>query len=246
VRPTFTDWDKLKPGEILCDECAFWFEEQSDDLARRVGKEKPQRMRNYSHFVVNGQWTPLSKGDKKRMQEILLGTPFPELAAIAESGQKHIVFRATRNAPGSTSGWVQFEEQSIYVQPDVLHSVLTMIEALYVAFSKSEIETGRYAGYRIVKFGLDEWRTLEDQIKPLRGGLLFKLAVFLAQRRDDVGRNAHDGCRSADGDLAGDTGGLQEPLPDDHLAAVRGSNSERSVHVEPGQIHQLSLFEAGC
>jgi len=70
VRPTFTDWDKILPGDIFCQACQFCFEEQSELLAQLVGKEKPQRMRNYSHFVVDGEWIPLSKGDKAKMQGI--------------------------------------------------------------------------------------------------------------------------------------------------------------------------------
>lgn len=104
VKPTFTDRDKLLPGEIVCNACLFWFEEASQELANITGKDKPQRMRNYSHFVVNGEWIPLSKGDKARMVELLTSEPFPELAAIADSGQKHIVFRARRNPQGSKAG----------------------------------------------------------------------------------------------------------------------------------------------
>lgn len=145
ARPTFTDWDKLQPGQILCDDCAFWFEERSEKLARITGKDKPQRMRNYSHFVVGGEWTPLSKGDKARMRDILLSPPFPELAAVAASGQKHIVFRATRNPSGSRAGWVQFEEQRLWVDPPDLARLLDLIEALYPGFSKTEILFNRFA-----------------------------------------------------------------------------------------------------
>ena len=67
VRNTFTDWDKILPGEIICQPCQFSFAESSELLASRVGK----RMRNYSHFVVGGEWIPLSKADKTRMVEIL-------------------------------------------------------------------------------------------------------------------------------------------------------------------------------
>jgi hypothetical protein len=38
------------------------------------------------------------------MLELLTTFPFPELAAIAESGQKHIIFRAPRNPAGQASG----------------------------------------------------------------------------------------------------------------------------------------------
>jgi len=245
VKPTFTDHDKLLDGDGVCPDCLFWFDERSEEMAARVGKDKPQRMRNYSHFVVSGEWTPLSKGDKERMQTLLLSSPFPELAAIAESGQKHIVFRARRNSPGATCGWIQFEEQSLFVQPQELRDLMELIEALYVHFSKGEIETGNYKPYRVMSFGVEQWQELEEQVKPLRGGLLFRVVLFLAQRRDD-GRIEGAGNGPAMDSLAGDTAGLQEPLSAQHLAAVRGPREKRGVHKQPGQVRQLSLFEPEC
>jgi len=282
VKPTFTDWDKLQPGEIICNDCLFWFDESSEALTKKVGKwwltfEEflvansdrvegwrkrngmrcmptphdlkmeltwggwciPQRMRNYSHFIVNGEWIPLSKGDKAQMKELLLGEPFPELAAIAESGQKHIVFRATRNPPGAKAGWVQFEEQSLFLEPEKLAVLLSEIEELYTTFSKAEIESGDYASYRILKFGFDEWMALEAEIKSLRGGLLFALAIFLAQKGDE---NAPESSRFAHGDLAGDTAGLQEQVPKNDLAAVRGQREVGGLHEQPGQVRQLTLL----
>ena len=182
VKTTFMDWDKLVAGEIACDGCLFWLDEASEELARRVGKEKPQRMRNYSHFVVNGEWMPLSKGDKVRMRALLLGRPFPELAAVAISGQKHIVFRARRNPPGGRAGWVQVEEAAVFVDPAELGALLESVEELYLGFSKAEIATGQYRQYRIRKFGLARWRELDMCIRDRRGSPLLDLAIFLAQR----------------------------------------------------------------
>jgi hypothetical protein len=75
VRPTFTDHDKLAPGEIVCHACQFCFTDQNAALAHLVGKAEPQRTRNYSHFVLRGEWIPLSKGDKRRMRDLLLEEP---------------------------------------------------------------------------------------------------------------------------------------------------------------------------
>lgn len=36
VKPTFTDWDKLQPGEIICNDCLFWFDESSEVLTKRA------------------------------------------------------------------------------------------------------------------------------------------------------------------------------------------------------------------
>lgn len=177
VRPTFTDWDKLVPGTILCHSCQFCFAEASELLAGLVGKEKPQRMRNYSHFVVNGKWEPLSKGNKGRMREILLAG-IPGVAVVAESGQKHIIFRAV-------PGVVQFEETQIRdLSP--FTGILAVVEELYNGgISKGEIGTGRYTGHRILKFGFERWRELDSYLSPLRQGRVFALALFLAQKEEE-------------------------------------------------------------
>lgn len=178
VRPTFTDWDKLQPGDILCQPCQFAFEERSKLLALRVGKEKPQRMRNYSHFVVDDEWIPLSKGNKVRMVHILLDES-PEMAIVAVSGQKHLIFRAQ-------PGWWQVEEQSHLADPLTLRWHLERIEALYNGFSKGEIKTGDYAQHRVLKFGTASWWKLEAELKPRRGGMFFSLALFLAQKKGET------------------------------------------------------------
>lgn len=257
VPKTFTNWDLLFPGEVICDACAFWFAQRSEELARRTGKEKLQRMQNYSHFVKAGEWIPLGKGDKARMQELLLAPPFPEMAAITTSGQKHIAFRARRrlNPPGATAGWVQFEEHSLWVEPEKLRALLDIIEELYTVFSKSEIETGQYNQYRIQSFGMERWMELEDKIGPIRKTLLFALALFLAQRKEEsqhgtTGNNeeqgagtAADGGEPANGDLAGDPGRVQAAVRTQHLGAVREPGAERGVHQQPGKVRQLSIFE---
>jgi len=245
VKPTFTDHDKLLAGDGVCSDCLFWFNERSKELATLVGKDKPQRMRNYSHFVQVDKWMPLSKGNKQRMQEILFTYPFPTLAAIADSGQKHIVFRARRNPPDSTCGWIQFEEQALFVQPQELKDLLELIETLYAHFSKGEIETGDYKSYRVMSFGVERWQGLEEQVNPRRGSLLFKVALFLAQRREDGQVEGASGGSAMDG-LARDTAGLQETLPPQHLATVRGPREKRGVHKQPGQVRQLALFELEC
>ena len=180
VKPTFTDWDKIgTAGEILCHACQFCFTDQNEPLAKLVGKDKPQRTRNYSHFVLRGQWIPLSKGAKHRMRELLLDCA-PEVAVIADSGQKHIIFRAT-------PGWWQFEEQAIRPFPRELRAILDPVERLYNAgFSKTEIESGRYSSKRLIDAGISLWQPAEREVSPWRGSIRLQLALFLAQKeRDD-------------------------------------------------------------
>lgn len=239
VRRTFTDHDLLLPGDIICQPCQVLFDERNEELARRVGKNKPQRMRNYSHFVVNDRWIPLSKGDKNGMITILAQEP--NLAVVATSGQKHLLFRAR-------PGWWQIEEESTLPFPDRLWHALGLVELLYSSgFSKGEIESGRYYHSRIMEFGLNRFMRLEEELKPARGTLPLELAVFLAQKREleDDGRLSAGIPYRLEADhpaLARDTGRLQAEIRPEHLAAVRGSDTERGVHEQGESVRQLNLL----
>lgn len=244
VKDTFTNHDLLLPGDIICDSCLFWFDYNSVELQQRMGKDKPQRMLNYSHFIKGGLWFPFSKSNKAGMADMLAEFPFPEIAAVAESGQKHIVFRARMNPAGQAAGWIQFEEQSLWVEQSALCETLAVVNDLYRIFSKTEIETGKYYPANIIKFGIDPWRAQEEKIRRLRGGLLLKLCLFLAQRKEENdGRkeSGHDGDAAAF-HLGGRPGGVQEQIPDDDLGAVRERDSGGGLHQQPLEIHQLDLF----
>jgi hypothetical protein len=245
VKDTFTNHDLLMPGDIICSSCLFWFEQRSTELQRIMGKDRPLRMQNYSHFVVDGQWTPVSKGNKPQMTKFLLAFPFPEIAVIAVSGQKHLAFRARHNPTGQNAGWVQLEEQAVWVESKNLESLLTMIEELYQVFSKGEIETGNYSLHRIMQYGSDRWYQQEQEIRLVRKTGLFQLALFLAQRKEDDGNSGDEGNSSdaAQDNLEGDPEGLQEQVPNDDLGAIRERDQISSLHGQPGEIHQLDLFK---
>ena len=247
VRPTFTDHDKLVAGEIICHRCRFLFEERSELLAQRTSKDKPQRMRNYSHFVVDGAWIPLSKGNKCRMKDLLLGEPFPELACIAESGQKHLLFRAVWNPPDATRGYVQFEEQSVAIFPPLLRHTLEVIESLYTVFNKTEIGTGHYSQYRIKQFGYVQFHFCETQLKTQRQTVLFKLALFLAQKGEADDGITRQGSGATTDNLAGSAARLSAEILE-HLGTVREQHPSSGVHQQPGEVRQLPMFEneRGC
>lgn len=177
VKETFTDHDKLLPGLIVCHACQFCTAEATPGLAERVRKDKPQKMRNYSHFVTDQVWYPLSKGQKGEMRRLLFaGT---EVAVIAESGQKHLL-------PFARIGWWTFELAVVKPFPRKLKEILTVIEPLYQAgISKTEIETGHYASTRILAVGLQAWQAAESCIKQWRATVPFQLALFLAQRTEN-------------------------------------------------------------
>lgn len=237
VRDTFTDHDKLLPGEIICQSCQFCFDEASPLLTERAGKEKLQRMRNYSHFVVDGEWLPLSKGQKTEMLEALRSNP--SVAIIAESGQKHIIFRAQ-------PGWWQFEESSMLPNLPALEALLSLTQEMYQVFSKDEIATGNYDQRRIMEFGINRFLRVEQEVRKSRGSLPFNLAIYLTQKGDEDGRlpeGVSSSTQDSDPALAGTKWGVQAQVRPQHLGAVRGEHSQRSVHKQPEQVRQQSLFE---
>ncbi len=222
---TFLDYDKARApsSTVLCAACLFSLQERSPVLQARVGKDKPQCMRNYSHLVLHGQWLPFSKAQKRALYAALCQGP--ELAVIAVSGQKHLIFRAQ---PGR---W-QVEEQTL--RPDLprLQRLLAGMQPLYAGgFSKAEIESGRYLPRRILQFGLEPWQALEADLAPARGSALFELAVYLLQKDEEEDRGSSEasgpGHPTGLGAVARDTGGIQAPLCSRDLGTVPESPARR-------------------
>lgn len=233
VKPTFTDHDKARCPESdhLCAGCVFCSLERSVWLQERLGKDKPQTMRNYSHFVAGGQWHCLTKAETARMRELL---PVADVAVIADSGQKHLCFRAV---PGM---W-QFEEQRLWPDWPGLQRLLGLVEELYVSFSKAEIASGNYRPHRIRAFGLGHWRELETELRPHRGTVLMELALFLAQKEEDGGLGGKGGAHRVGGAPLDELGHVGEQETE-ILGRLDQRGSRQRLHQQPEQVRQLTLL----
>ena len=246
----FTDWDKLaRPDSIrVCPACAFAFFER----VPMEGREKLQRMRTYSHVVAAGKWHIYTKGDKDAIRSILLDPPDGAwMCAIAESGQKHVLFRASVNT-GKNAYHVQFEETSVFVRRDAFVDLVSHVEALYVYFSKAAIESGEYLALPkiINQYGpqiIDEWDHHEQYIRRYRPSRMLDLALFVARKEEPIGRD--------DTAPYGDGACLDHPPVDrlgrvavegaDLLEHTPGSSGGQRVHRRPSEVAQLSLFTDG-
>lgn len=180
VRDSFLDHDKLGPGTLLCGPCQFLFEDKSRVLQARRGTATPQKMRTYSHVIdAAGAWHPLSKGDKPALTSQLLAQPGPQVAVVATSGQKHLLFRAQ-------GGWWQVEEQAVRPNVPRLTWLLGLVTTLLAAgLSKTEIATGQVRQSRLRQAGLATYHPVRA-LQPHQGSVLLTLALFLATSPREV------------------------------------------------------------
>lgn len=171
VKPTFTDHASLLPGDIICNEALFCFDEASAEVQKKTGKEKLQRFRTYSHIIYNNEWFCVTKADKKSIFEMICKGA--ELVCLTDSGQKHILFK-------HKIGMWQLDE--LFISPDIeylqfLHSIMTKL--LDFGFTQSSIITGDYNANFIAKNGFDVWKENEDKLKEHRGVPMFDFASWM-------------------------------------------------------------------
>lgn len=172
VRKTFNDYDSLKPGTIISNEALFCFDEASEVIMKKTGRDKPQRFRTYSHIIdASGNWHCLTKADKPEIyKQIITGS---ELVCLTETGQKHILFK---HHPGT------WQLDDIHLTPDVetltfLHSA--MCDLMRMGFSQREIKTGGYLLSRIGLTDVQKWRETEHSIMGYRGSQIFDFTSFM-------------------------------------------------------------------
>jgi hypothetical protein len=239
IKDTFMDHDQLYPGDVVCRACLFCVDDHSTALQALTGRDKPQRMRNYTHIVTaDGRWLALGKDQKPAILAALTQARAPQVASIALGGQKHVVLRAQ---PGQ---W-QVELDRVWPDPVRLRALVTAVGRLYAepTVTKSMMESGEYGQRAIRAMGPGPWYAAEAAVRPSRGSTLFALAVWLAQRReagDDA--TARCGGRTARADLARDSERLQDEVQLHNLGPVRESGPECGLHEHTGQISQPDLF----
>lgn len=250
VSDAFTNHDRLCPGSVICGICQFAFAQGSTFLAQRTGRDKPQKMQNYSHIVLRGEWYPLHKGQKAEILSLLRQSP--ELAAISTSGQKHVAFRAR-------PGWWQVEEQSVLPDMAALDTCLGLIGKFYAVYSKDEIATGNYSPGRTMtyaqSYGMADYLSTEAALRQWRGTPYFDLALYLAQKASDDEPNG-DGLERvptgvsfrpdvADPPVERAGTRVQAEVRAQHLGTVREQHPRGGVHQQCEQVLQRSLFEIG-
>lgn len=195
----------------ICEPCV-WVMSRAPGVV--PGKPPTHNWRLYT-VLVQGEHVWLgNKSDKPAILAWLRAPKqAPWFAAIADSGQKHVVPYAPLNL--SAVGRVQFEEDVVAWSP-ALDEVTAATSALLTAgATKEAIEGGSYSPGEWQRCGAEAIKAYEMTARKWRGGAPFRLALWLAQRDEDAvavrvaaekEARSGKGRRSNNGDVARDDG----------------------------------------
>lgn len=185
---SYTGQNRVRAPEsqIVCEPCV-WVGARSSPVPGRPpkeGKTAGGNFRNYSHLLDGATYVNASKGEKPAILAFLRRRKTGQwFAAIAESGQKHVVSGCPVNPAGTHPGRVAFEEDLIDLPRDDPDLVLVdhVAATLTAGATKEEVLRGDY--------GPGAWARCRISIMAFealhagkRASRWFRLAVFLAQR----------------------------------------------------------------
>lgn len=179
---TFTSQNRVRGGHHLthvCEACA-WVTSRAQGVV--PGAPPAHNWRLYSVLVDGAEMWRGNKGDKPA---ILAWLRAPKrgawFAAIADSGQKHVIPFAPVNPAGSRRGRVQFEDDVLTLGD--FGAVDKTAALLTAGATKDSIATGHYTPGEVQRCGWDRIHEYEfKHASTLRGSPWFRLAVWLAQR----------------------------------------------------------------
>jgi len=195
IKDTFTNRDIVKcPGSrYVCAGCVDllgWGNDEMlmlDGTIKQRSNDKGMAPRMYSWFITKNKKWAFTKAHTALIREILLhNQPEPPFSIIlAESGQKHLIFRAPV-AMSNTEYPVMLEEEIVIVKPELLESRISMALPIVAAIGKPALlgELGFNAFIAFEKYhgntvALEEW--LKVQHEPLS-----RLAAWLSKSKEDA------------------------------------------------------------
>ena len=199
---TYTDQARVAvpTATHVCEACCFVMSRVSPVPGRpaKDGKQFGGNFRNYSHLWEQGWEAPVfgddgssfpgyanaSKGQKPLIRAFIERQHVaPWFAAIADSGQKHVLPYVPMNQQG-LGGLVLFDEALIRVPTDTgLIGALCLM--LTDGATKEELDRGEYRPQTWLRLGRERIREFESTHGRSRGHW-FALALWLAQRDEEA------------------------------------------------------------
>jgi len=185
----FTDQNKCRwPGAThVCEACAWACSWVAPPGFYGPDNPKPKRgvnLRLFSHLYDAGKYIYANKANKPLILSWLRAPKAgPWFAAIADTGQKHVLPWTPMNLSGGLGGTALFEESLVSLpSTDDGWRVADDCAALLAAgATKAEVLAGDYRAETWLRCK-DRVRRFEAAYSRLRGGAWFRLVVWLSQR----------------------------------------------------------------
>ena len=214
IKDTFTNRDIVKyPGsEYVCAGCVEslgWGCDEMlmlDETIKHRSNDKGMAPRMYSWLLTKDKKWAFTKAHTSIIREIVLhNQPEPPFSIIlADSGQKHLIFRAPV-AMSKTDFPVMLEEEIININPALLERRITMALPLVAAIGKpallEELNFNAYIAfekYHGNTVALEEWQKVRHE--PLS-----RLAAWLSKSKEDA---QHECPTTKPGRIPEETGGV--------------------------------------
>ncbi len=184
----FTDQNKARrqDSELVCEACCWacaW--NVPPGFPPPEPGKKGLNLRLFSHLYDDRGYLALNKAKKP---EILRWLREPKqgrwFAAIADTGQKHLLPWTPLNPAGSAAGVVRFEERTVRLGDFAI--VDSMTRMLSGGVTKAEIATGDYSVRTWREFEPATVRAFESMHARIRGTAWFELALWLSQRDEEI------------------------------------------------------------
>ena len=186
---SYTDQNKLMGhglSDRICEPCVYvhsWVQPPGYPPAE-PGK-KGVNLRLFSHMYDERGYVFANKGSKPVIRDWLRAPKQGAWwAAIADSGQKHVLPWARANTTRTRgNGIVRFEQRDVVIGDWLLADAITAL--LTAGVTKAELETGAFTPRA--------WQLAEQQLRAFvreygreRGGGWYELALWLSQRDEDA------------------------------------------------------------
>lgn len=186
---SFTDQNKLMGhglSDRICEPCVYvhsWV--QPPGYPPATDGKRGVNLRLFSHMYDERGYVFANKGSKPVIREWLRGPKVGAWwAAIADSGQKHVLPWARVNAARwRGNGVVRFEQRDVVIGDWMLADM--MRDLLTAGVTKAELETGQYTprAWQLAERGV---RDFEREYGRERGGGWYELALWLSQRDEEA------------------------------------------------------------
>lgn len=186
---TFWDWDVIANprGKFQCHGCS----EALDSKREMDGRDKLQRTWTYSWLITEQSATPWTKANIREMRETCLNPPSaPWALAIAESGQKHILFRTPVNCSDKPPFVVELELIRVMYQPAELGERIDLCNRISAACGKPSMGGPLELSHamRLHEYHGDEGILLADTWQRISNEPITRLAAFLCLNSEEAKR----------------------------------------------------------